>query len=138
MKGRESCPGIFCNKNVLFFFNVFFNMLESLINTVAGFQTGTLSKKRLQYRCLSLNLRKYFRASFLNNTCEQLLLEEHWILLQTVPVALLIIFIRLIVKRGSYFMYFEIKFGQICGYFRGNFQKSFFFLFLNCLYLLSL
>ena len=51
-------------------------MPESLLNNVTGLQPGTLSQNSLWSRYFSLNFPKFFRASFLQNTPGQLLLEE--------------------------------------------------------------
>ena len=40
------------------------HVLESLLNTVAGLQPATLSKKRLRYRCSQKRFAKFLRYSF--------------------------------------------------------------------------
>ena len=49
-------------------------MLGSLFNKVAGLETCSFSKKRLQHRCFPVNIVKLLRAPILKNICKRLLL----------------------------------------------------------------
>ena len=43
-------------------------MLESLSNKVTGLKAGNFIKKRLQRRCLPVNIAKFVRTAFFYNT----------------------------------------------------------------------
>ena len=60
-------------------------VLKSLFNKVSGLQPAALSKKRLRHRFFPVKL---LRTRFLSNTSGRLLLEEHEILLKTVPISI--------------------------------------------------
>ena len=60
-------------------------VLESLFNKVARLNLEFCQKRG---SLLALSFAKFFRASFLRNISVKQLLEEHWILLKTVPIAI--------------------------------------------------
>ena len=43
-------------------------MVGSIYNKVAGVKTCNFIKKRLQHRCFPVNITKFLRAAFLQNT----------------------------------------------------------------------
>ena len=49
-------------------------MLESLFNSVVGFQACKCIIKRLQYRCFPVNTAKFLRTPIWKKICEKLLL----------------------------------------------------------------
>ena len=51
------------------------SVLESLFNKVADLQDCNVIKMRLQHRCFSVNIAKYFRAAILKIICGRLLLS---------------------------------------------------------------
>ena len=95
---------------------------ESLFNTVAGLQPGTLSMKVLRCRCFLLNFAKCF-TSYLQNTFGQLLLENHWILLQMVPTAIS----KAIYQEGLAFYVFWDQLWSFMYFWGEIFNKGFFF-----------
>ena len=60
-------------------------VLKSLSNKVSGLQLVALSKKRLSHMCFPVKL---LRERFLSNSSGQQLLEEHKVLLKTVPITI--------------------------------------------------
>ena len=61
-------------------------VLKSLFNKVSGLQPATLSKKRLRHRFCPIKLLRI--RFFIKHPPNDHLLEEHKILLKTVPVAI--------------------------------------------------
>ena len=49
--------------------------IQSPFNRLAGFKTWKFKKKRLQHRCLPVNIGKFLRTLILMKICEQLLLS---------------------------------------------------------------
>ena len=52
-------------------------MLESLFNKVAGMKDCNCIKKRFQHRCFSVNLTKFSRTAFLQNTSDGWFLKKN-------------------------------------------------------------
>ena len=68
---RSSCPEVFCKKGVLTNFAKFTgkHLCQRLFfNKVAGLRPSTLLKKRLWHRCFPVNLAKFLRTPFSQNT----------------------------------------------------------------------
>ena len=65
-------------KVFLMFFQMFFHrkttVSESLFNEVSGLQAWSFIKKRLQHRCVPVNIAKFLRTPILKNIWERLLL----------------------------------------------------------------
>ena len=51
-------------------------VVESLSDKVSGLQACNFVKKRLQHRCLPVNIAKFLRIPILKNICEWLLLSD--------------------------------------------------------------
>ena len=60
---------------------------------------ATLLKRRLQHRCISVNLAKFFKKSILQNTCEWLVLD----FVQFYMSHSIIYFIKRNSKKGNYY-----------------------------------
>ena len=74
-------PEVFWKKDVFRNFAKFTwkHLYQSLFfNKVTGLRPATLLKKRLWYRCFSVNFAKVLRTTFLQNTSGRLLLAFQW------------------------------------------------------------
>ena len=77
IKSEAAIHGCTIRKAVLKSFKNFTEKHLSMslfLNKVAGLHPEFLFKKRLLYTCFPVSFAKYFRASFLKNTSERLLL----------------------------------------------------------------
>lgn len=102
-KGSGRCPAVFSQKEAL---KIFTKRIGNDLCPVSS--AWNMIKKKLQYRWFPLNFEKFLRTIFLGSTCFWKSTWFHYKLL-------LIIIQRPFIKRGLYFMLFEIKFGQIPG-----------------------
>ena len=76
-KVRSSRPEVFCKKLVLRNFTKFTgkHLYQSLFfNKVVSLRPATLLKKKLWHRCFPVNVAKFLRKPFLQNTSGRLLL----------------------------------------------------------------
>ena len=72
---QKQPPKVFCKKGVLINFAKFIvkHLCQSLFfNKVAGLRPETLLKRRLWHRCFPMNIAKFLRTPFLENTSGRL------------------------------------------------------------------
>ena len=80
---RHSRPAVFCKKGVLRNFSKFTgkDLCQSIfVNKVGGLTPATLIKKRLWYRCFSVNFEKFLTVPFLTK-------HFRWLLLKMIIIA---------------------------------------------------
>ena len=69
---RSSCPDTFCKKGVLKHYAKFIGKI--LCRSLFFHKVADRLEKRLQQKCFSVNITRFFRTPILYNICEQLLL----------------------------------------------------------------